>query len=446
VISPARRDELMDALRRGTVPQRSLDLLAVGLDRFEEPIQDELARTAGGIGGFKAIRGEYGSGKTFFVRWIQERARRMNFVTAEVQISENETPLYKLNTVYRRLMERLSTREQATGAFRSIVDLWLLTLQNDVLEEGQVSEEDEEGLQREVEALMSRRLSRVAERAPMFAQALRGYMDLHWRSEDGTAEAVLAWIAGQPNVAAAAKREAGVKGEIDHDGALTFLKGLLAVLRDSGHAGLVLVLDEVETLQRMRSDVRDKSLNALRQFMDELSEGLFPGLYLVLTGTPAFFEGPQGVRRLEPLAQRLHTDFSGPPEFDNPRAPQVRLPGFTQQKLELLGRRVRDFYADGSSAEARIRAKIDDDYVREFAFALVGELGGKVGVAPRIFLRKLVTNVLDKVELFDTFDPRQHAGVDLAPSELTREEAAAMAHESVEDVALDLPDLPDLDQ
>ena len=104
------------------------------------------------------------------------------------------------------------------------------------------------------------------------------------------------------------------------------LQGLLTMLRDGGHAGLVLVLDEVETLQRVRGDVREKALNALRQLLDELP--LYPGLYLMITGTPAFFDGPQGVRRLTPLAQRLHTDFGTDPRFDNPRAPQIRLRGF----------------------------------------------------------------------------------------------------------------------
>lgn len=51
-----RRNEIVDALRRGIVPQRSL-----------------------------------GSGKTFRARWLQERARRFGFATAEVQISETET-------------------------------------------------------------------------------------------------------------------------------------------------------------------------------------------------------------------------------------------------------------------------------------------------------------------------------------------------------------------
>src|SRR5246127_174265 len=108
---------------------------------------------------------------------------------------------------------------------------------------------------------------------------------------------------------------------------IIFLQGLLVILRDAGYRGLIFVLDEVETLQRVRSDVRDKGLNALRQLMDEIDAGNYPGLYLLITGTESFFDGPQGAQRLAPLAQRLHVDFSTEARFDNPRAVQIRLPG-----------------------------------------------------------------------------------------------------------------------
>jgi len=42
IISRQRRDELIDALRRGTVPMQSLDLLAVGLERFTTTVDEEL--------------------------------------------------------------------------------------------------------------------------------------------------------------------------------------------------------------------------------------------------------------------------------------------------------------------------------------------------------------------------------------------------------------------
>ena len=41
MISPQRRQDVIDALGRGTVPERGLDLLAVGLDRVVPAIDEE---------------------------------------------------------------------------------------------------------------------------------------------------------------------------------------------------------------------------------------------------------------------------------------------------------------------------------------------------------------------------------------------------------------------
>ena len=167
----------------------------------------------------------------------------------------------------------------------------------------------------------------MARTTPAFAAALRAYRHATLERDQATAEALIAWIGGQPNVAASARRAAGVRGDLDHFAALGFLQGLLTVLRDGGHPGLLVVLDEIETLQRVRSDVRDRGLNALRQLIDDVDSGRFPGLYLLITGTPAFYDGPQGVSRLTPLAQRLATDFGTDARFDSPRTVQLRLSG-----------------------------------------------------------------------------------------------------------------------
>ena len=437
MISAQRRREIVDALRRGTVPRQGLDVFAVGLDPFDAALNDELTAVAAGSSAFKAVRGEYGSGKTFFVRWLQERAKRRTFAAAEVQISETETPLHRLETVYRRLTERLSTTDTRQGALRSILDNWFYALEEDVLAAGGVAEGDAGALLARTTELMERRLASVARHAPAFATALRAYRRAVAGNDRATAEALLAWIGGQPNVGAAAKRYAGVKGDLDHFGALSFLQGLLAILRDSGHAGLVVVLDEVETLQRVRSDVREKSLNALRQVIDELDAGRFPGLYLVITGTPAFFEGPQGVQRLPPLAQRLDVDFSGAPRFDNPRAPQVRLRNFDLDRLQRVGRKIRDLYAEGAAASARILQRADDAYLDALARAVTGALGGRVGIAPRVFLKKLVQDVLDRIDLHPDFDPRRDYALTLTDGELTDVERNARAAVSPDDVELD---------
>jgi hypothetical protein len=446
-VSAARRREVVDALRRGTVPQAGLDLFAVGLGRFETAIDDELATAVSGGAVFKAVRGEYGSGKTFFARWLAERAKRRGMAATEIQISETETPLHRLETVYRRLVERLTTASYPPSALRDVVEAWFFTLEEEVLAAGTVplgadGQPDLAALAAGVDELMEQRLADVARTTPLFASALRGYRKARLAGDHATAEALLAWVGGQPNVAASAKHAAGIKGPLDHFGALGFLQGLLTVLRDCGHPGLLVVLDEIETLQRVRSDVREKALNALRQLIDEVDGGRFPGLFLVITGTPAFFDGQQGAQRLPPLAQRLATDFSTDPRFDSPRAVQLRLGGFDLPKLVELGGTVRDLFAAGARHPDRVSALVDDAYISELAKAVTGGLGGQVGVAPRVFLRKLVADVLDRVDYLDGFDPRRDYHLTLASSELSEVERNAAASTvragSADDVELDL--------
>ena len=436
-LSPQRREEVIDALRRGTVPRSSLDAFAVGLERFEPALEEELRKVQAGGSVFKAVRGEYGCGKTFFARWLADRARKLGLATSEVQVSETETPLHRLETVYRRLMERLSTADTPQGALRNIIDGWFYALEEDVLAEGTVDASDEAALVARTGELLEQRLAKVSSTAPMFSAALRGYREALLAGDRPGADGVLAWLAGQPNVSAAAKRVAGVKGDIDHFGALSFLQGVLLVLRDSGHRGLLVILDEVETIQRVRSDVRDKSLNALRQLIDEVDAGRFPGLYLLITGTTPFFEGPQGIQRLEPLAQRLHVDFQTEARFDNPRAVQLRLPGFSLDRLCAVGCRVRDIFLQHAREPTRVAALCDDPYIRDLAEGVAGKLGGKVGVAPRIFLKKLVADVLDRVDQFAEFAPRQHYALTIGETELTPVERQAMGATDVDEIELD---------
>lgn len=436
MISEARREDIVGALRRGTVPSSGLDALAVGIETFAPTLDEELAAVAAGRGGFKAVRGEYGTGKTFFGRWLQERARARGFAASEVQINETETPLHKLETVYRRLVERLGTSDTGAGAFRGVIDGWFYALEQDVLADASVDASNADELLARTNTLMEARLAAISKTAPAFSAVLRTYRRALADGDAVLADGLISWLAGQPNVAASIKRAAGIKGDLDHFGAANFIVGLLTILRDSGFAGLVLVLDEVETLQRMRTDIREKGLNALRQWIDEIDAGRYPGLYLVVTGTPAFFDGPQGVQRLAPLAQRLHVDFGTDRRFDNPRAVQIRLSPFDHGALLSVGRRVRDIYADGRQNEQRLRAVVDDAYLDTLARAVAGGLGGKVGVAPRLFLKKLVADVLDRVDLHEGFDPRQHYSLTLAESEMSVAERAASGATTVDDIEL----------
>jgi hypothetical protein len=184
--------------------------------------------------------------------------------------------------------------------------------------------------------------------------------------------------------------------------------------------------------------VREKSLNALRQWLDDLDSGHFPGLVLVITGTPVFFDGPQGIRKSQPLAQRLATEFQDDNRFDNPRAPQIRLMPFKHDALVEVGKKVRRIFVSGLADAERLLTTVDDDVISDLASGIAGRLGGEVGLAPRIFLKKLVLELLDVTELHPDFDPRESYQPVINGGELNDAERAAVTKSSPDEIDLEL--------
>ena len=65
------------------------------------------------------------------------------------------------------------------------------------------------------------------------------------------------------------------------------------------------------------------------------------------------------------------------------------------------------------------------------------EAGGRAGVAPRLYLRKLVAEVLDRVDQFEDFNPRLHYARTVDEREMTRAERAMAGATDVDKVELD---------
>ncbi|MBL0197148.1 MAG: BREX system ATP-binding protein BrxD [Myxococcales bacterium] len=394
---------IVNALRSGLVPNQGLEHFATGLDTLVSAVNEELDFVSGGKGLSKWIRGEYGTGKTFAARYLCARARERKFATSEVQISINDTPLHHLEAVYRRLIERLETAADGPNAFQAIVEGWLYQVGDEVTRLRGISEDDP-GFADATEQRLEDKLADLSKRNPAYAQVLRAYHRATHEGDFATAQGLLAWLAGQPHTDRSVLKAAGTKGKVDGQASLTFLAGLLQLLRQSGYGGLVVVLDEVETVQRMNAQTREKSLNALRQLMDMLAKEELPGLYLVVTGTRDFFEGYKGLKALAPLYQRVQVNFGEDGRFDNLRAPQVRLLPFTDERLLTVGTRIRDLYP-AKNPDRRRSASTIGSFRRSSTRSPRG-FGGKVALAPRLFLRELV-DVLDRVDIH-TDDPRAY--------------------------------------
>ena len=418
-VSPQRRQEIIDALRRGTVPRRGLDCLR----RRPGPVRAarstrscEAVAEGGGV--FKAVRGEYGAGKTFFARWLAERAKRRGFAAAEVQISETETPLHRLETVYRRLMR--AARRPPTppqGALPAGHRRLVLRPGGGGPGRGRGRPRDDDGAGwRATDELLEQRLAddHAAARRP-FAAALRGYRARPARRRRGHRRRA-ARLARRP-AATSPPRPSGppaIKGEIDHFGALSFLQGLLTVLRDSrlcrAGARARRGRDPAAGPRRRPREGPQRPAAAHRRGRRRAVPGPVPahhrhaGLLRRPAGRAAAgAAGPAAARRLRdrrPLRQPAGRP--GPPARLRPRPAGGGRPQ-GPRPLRRGRRSARERVA--GAGRRRLRR-------RRWPRAVAGELGGQVGVAPRLFLKKLVADVLDRVDQFPDFDPRQHYAPD----------------------------------
>ncbi len=391
---------IVEALRAGTVPSEGLEHLAVGVEAQATALREQRELAARGRSALKLIRGGYGSGKTFLTSLAAAQALQEGFVVSRVIVSARETPLHKLESVYRRLCLGLSVPSRPRGgALQALVDRWLYGLEETVLEVQGVSEDSPE-FSAAVRTLMEQRLLGIGEQAGRMAACLAAYHAAQSAQDFAAARDLIDWLAGEAKVAAASKRQAGVVGQLGAADTLAFLKGLLVVLSQAGYKGLVLVLDEVETVLRLSRPERMKALEVLRQLVDAVMAQEFPGLVLLITGTPDLFESTQGIPSLQPLHERVRVEFrEGEP--DNLRQPQIRLPAFDRVRLLEVARRVRSIYTP--RYPARI-ARADDRVLDELAERVTRGFGGRVEVTPRLFLRELV-HVLDLYDQHPDYAP-----------------------------------------
>ncbi|MCA9490389.1 MAG: BREX system ATP-binding protein BrxD [Myxococcales bacterium] len=417
---------IFEQLRKGLVPERGIDTFAVGIEKQRGELHRQLELVENQEGSIKFLRGGYGCGKTFAARLALLDAQARGFATSFVVVSDNDLKFHSFDDVYRKVMTELGTASCARGAFGDILDRWIGALE-DRLVAGGLDEEADDFDDRVRAAFESELASLTDGRAPQdFIRVIQAIFDLKQKGEFTEAGALLSWLSGSGNVGAAAKRVAGIKGDIGSRDALDYLRGVLEIVKAAGYKGLVIVIDEVETILRMRKDVRHKSLNGLRQIAD--ASGEYPGLLWIFTGTPDFFDSRHGVAGLAPLHERIRFMKQG--RFASVRQPQLELVPFDPARLRQVALQLRELFP--TADRAHLEAMVDDPFVDLLVQRVTEGFKGDVGVVPRQFLREFV-EVLDNVDTEPDYVPMDN--YDFRPQALSDTESRVMRGTP--------PDLPD---
>ena len=395
--------EVIKALRNGTVPLEGTELIAVGIDKELNEIENQLDKVKSGSSDFKFIIGDYGSGKTFFASSVRKLAFDKNFVVSSVVIS-SETPLNRFEDVYKKIVENMRTPEnKKVPALSIILEEWLLKMEEIICDVNDIDPiDDEEIFLSEMEKRIEMELTDLGKVSSNFANAIRTYYKAKTMGDSVSSQAVLAWLKGE-KISLSLKKTMNVAVNLERSNAILFVKAINMLLKSAGYAGLVIILDEIETVRNyVKKSSRDEAYENLRYFVDGVDGNGFENCFFLYSGTTELMETERGFKSLEPLYQRIKVEKEE--KFRNLRQPVIYLKEFNNSKLFEVSEKVRELHgkAHGWSPLNKVTNEFIDKFITDKTVAFNKE----IEISPRGYLRVFV-DILDKAETYEEYWPEK---------------------------------------
>lgn len=319
-------EEIIMAFKNGNVPSEGVKSLCFGRDLELKEFEYLLDQTKKGKSFARFLNGDFGAGKSFFLKVLEEISFEKDFVVAWVTIS-NDIPFNKIDVVYKNIAKNLRCK---TGtSLEHIIERWLTALKMKAFNETSNLQEQNRAIEENIRS----DLKNVREHSNSFATAIESYNRLMKQEDYKTANFTMAWIRGDSNIPFTEKRKFGVKGGITKENAINFIEALSIFVNSVGYSGLVILVDEIEFIMNLPSSrLRDIAYNYLREIYDNCNIGKFRNSLFVFAGTSQFFDdNRKGVFSFQPLYDRINTNLSS--GFRDIRKPIINLEGLTKENL-----------------------------------------------------------------------------------------------------------------
>jgi len=357
----------------GTPPEYGFQFFTAGLDDYLRIIHNEYLKTyikeeGGAV--VKVVIGAYGGGKTHFLYNIRELAWQENFAVSYVPLSPEESPFYRLESVYRSIVNNLTyplNPEELLKGMEKGIEPFLIAWyerQTAIFENANLEGED---LDNEIEQYLQS-IQRNIENIN-FARAISVAFRALYHEDEKTFRHILQWLKVE-GYDRDIHRQFGILTPIDRSNAFSIIRSLVQWVRNIGFSGLIILFDEAEQIPSLSTRQRELTLSNLRELIDACMHTSFRHV-MVFYALPdeRFFEGPSHI--YEALKQRISSVF----DFFNPSGVKIKLEKTKEDPIGLLeeiGYKLKHIYevAYGlrfpSEVENVIRIVAEEAYERRF--------------------------------------------------------------------------------
>jgi bacteriophage exclusion system BrxC/D-like protein len=268
----------IEALRAGVPNGSAVRELGTDQKAIEAKFLDSLSQVAAEraasrqLQGFM-VQGEFGTGKSHLLQWLQHVSLEAGFACSKIVIGK-ETPLGDLHKLFRAASEALTLPDRL-GGLPEVVER--LRLDSNAFT-------DLYGLVRDPDSHFD----------PLFQATLLLYEKLHHDTE--LMDRIIAfWSGDRPSVNELKKQlrlighpRPDLRSRRIQELALPRFRFLAQLVAAAGYTGWVLLLDEVELVANLSLTAREKSYATLASLAGRLRAKTVPGLFMVGTVTAEF--------------------------------------------------------------------------------------------------------------------------------------------------------------
>jgi len=342
----------------GQPPKLGASYLNVGTDRIiqrllSDYLDDLMTPYEGqdGGGACKWIEANYGNGKTQFLRCMQEESWHRSYVTAFVELSQDECPLDRPDKVYSAVARSIQANpltpadvDRGRG-----IDVMLQQLLDRKFE-GVLSGNPNEDLKSQAVAWVESSLSATPVESTGFRTSVVQFLlgKLNGNSDQANVAAV--FLRGEPH-ATKELQEIGLYEKLDKSSGFRFLRSLCQILQRSElAAGTVLLFDEARrSLSLMSSKAQKVACENLLTVINRCNSGELPGTLFLYAVMPEFFSEfatayPALQQRCGPGTRIDLEDLQGIKEID---------------LLEMIGKKITEIFGvayDDAPQDAEVLA------------------------------------------------------------------------------------------
>ena len=344
---------IINSLKGGVVPRIGLPYITVGRESEINALLHDINIVNEGGAAFRFIVGKYGSGKSFLLQTMRNYAMDRNFVVADADLSPERrlqgTKGQGLAT-YKELIHNMSTKTRPEGgALSLILDRWISSVQNDVLQEERITFDDSR-LFPLVESRIRRVIGNLNELVHGFdfANLLTLYYRAYIDGDDDTKAKVVKWFRGEYSTKTEAKNDLGVNIIITDSNWYEYVKLFAVFLKQAGYSGLIIFIDELVNIYKIpQSITRQYNYEKILTMYNDTLQGKASHLGIIMSGTPQCIEDTRrGVYSYEALKSRLEQGRFSSDTIKDMLAPVIKLSPLTHEEMLILIEKLASIHAD----------------------------------------------------------------------------------------------------